>query len=74
MNKIYRISGLRSAGSASIVARAISAIHKDLHVKVDIEEGVVNVRGASISDFQIASAVKSVGCEYLGPIKNKTAH
>ncbi|MBI3418774.1 MAG: hypothetical protein HY053_01385 [Proteobacteria bacterium] len=74
MNKIYRISGLRTAGSASIVARAISALHKNLSVTVDVEEGVVNVQGSIISDFQIASAVRSVGCAYLGPIKGERPH
>lgn len=68
MDRIYRVSGLRSAGSASVVARVITAIQKDLRVKVDIEEGVVNVRGA-VSDFQVADAVRSVGCNFLGRVE-----
>jgi len=66
MNRIYRVSGLKNAGSASIVARAITALHNNLHVKVDIEGGLVNVQG-SVNDYQVAAAVRSVGCDYLGP-------
>jgi non-canonical (house-cleaning) NTP pyrophosphatase len=66
---IYRVSGLRSAGSASVVARAITALQKNLSVKVDIEGGIVRVDGP-VSEFQIANAVRSVGCDYLGPIEH----
>ncbi len=71
MNKIYRVSGLRSAGSASVVARAITALQTNLHVKVDIEEGLVNVQGR-VSDYLVARAVRSVGCDYLGPLDHRT--
>jgi non-canonical (house-cleaning) NTP pyrophosphatase len=66
MNRIYRVSGLKNAGSASIVARAITALQSNLHVKVDIEGGLVDVQGR-VSDYQVARAVRDSGCDYLGP-------
>ncbi len=75
MNKIYRVSGLQNAGSASIVARTITALQKNLRVKVDIEEGLVNVKGAGVvQDYQVANAIRSVGCDYLGPIDEPIEH
>lgn len=65
--RIYRVSGLRSAGSASIVARTISAINQDVSVKVDVESGLVAVKGR-VSDYLIANAVQTSGCQYLGPL------
>lgn len=65
MAKIYRVSGLQTSGSASTLARAITAIEKGLRVRVDAEQGLVDVRG-SVSDFMVADAVKKVGCKYLG--------
>ncbi|HVY13131.1 MAG TPA: cation-transporting ATPase [Alphaproteobacteria bacterium] len=69
--KIYRVSGLRNAGSASVVARAITALQKDLHVKIDVEEGLVNVQGSPVTDFQVASAVRKAGCDFLGALQNQ---
>jgi hypothetical protein len=75
MNRIYRVSGLKNAGSASIVARTIIALQKNLRVKVDIEEGLVNVDGTgSVQDYQVANAVRSVGCDYLGPLDEPIEH
>lgn len=65
MAKIYRVSGLQNSGSASALARTISAIHLGLKVKIDPEHGIVDVRG-TVSDFLVADAVKKSGCTYLG--------
>jgi hypothetical protein len=65
MAKIYRVSGLQSSGSASTLARAITAIEKGLRVRVDAEHGIVDIRG-NVSDFMVADVVKRVGCKYLG--------
>lgn len=74
MVKIYRVSGLKSAGSASGLARAISAINSHLKVTVDVEEGQVHVHGpaadAMEDDFLIARAVKDSGCQFLGAEQN----
>lgn len=73
MTKIYRVSGLKSAGSASIVARTISAIKSGVHVKVDVEHGLVDVRG-QVQDFLVAAAVRKAGCDYLGPAEADETH
>lgn len=65
MSRIYRVSGLRSAGSASVVARAISATQAGLRVKVDAEQGLVDVEG-QVNDYMVAKAIKDSGCAYLG--------
>lgn len=65
MAKIYRVSGLQSSGRASTLAREITAIEKGLHVRVDAEHGILDIRG-NVSDFLVADAVKRVGCLYLG--------
>jgi hypothetical protein len=67
MSRIYRVSGLRSAGSASVVARAISGLERAISVRVDVEGGYVSVKG-SVSESMVAAAVKNSGCEYLGQI------
>lgn len=68
--RIYRVSGLQSAGSASIVARAITSIQPGVKVSVDVAQGLVNVEGLESDrvsrDFLVASAVRHVGCDYLG--------
>ena len=66
MNRIYRVNGLQSAGTASNIARAISSINSNLRVRVDMESGTVDVRG-NVNDYLIAQAVKKAGCDYLGP-------
>lgn len=66
MNRIYRVNGLQSAGTASNIARAISAINSNLRVRVDTETGTVDVRG-NVNDYLIAQVVKNAGCDYLGP-------
>ncbi|NDE90057.1 MAG: hypothetical protein EB059_02800 [Alphaproteobacteria bacterium] len=65
MAKIYRVSGLQSSGTASTLARAITAIDKGLRVRVDAEHGLVDVTG-NVSDFMVADTIKKVGCQYLG--------
>lgn len=64
--KIYRVSGLKSSGYATGVARAVSAITVGLSVKVDAEKGLINVDG-DVQDFLVAAAVHKAGCDYLGP-------
>lgn len=65
MAKIYRVSGLHSSGRASTLARAITAIEKGIRVRVDMEHGLLDIKG-DVSDFLVADAVKKVGCLYLG--------
>jgi hypothetical protein len=69
MVRIYRVSGLKSAGSASIVARAITASQMGLHVRVDVEQGLVNVQG-QVNDYAVASAIRDAGCDYLGVVSD----
>lgn len=66
MKRIYRVSGLQAAGSASVVARTISKMEEGLRVRVDVEEGLVHVRGP-VSDYRVAEAVMASGCKFLGP-------
>jgi copper chaperone CopZ len=66
MRKIYRVSGLKSAGSASTVARAISKIDDSLRVTIDVEHGLIDVQGP-VTDYRIAEALEKTGCKYLGP-------
>lgn len=68
--RIYRVSGLRAAGSASVVARAISGLQQDVSVKIDVESGLVAVRG-QVADYMVAYAVQDSGCQYLGPLDEK---
>lgn len=66
MRHIYRVSGLKAAGTASVVARAISKIEEGLQVRVDVERELVHVRGC-VSDYRVAEAVMASGCRFLGP-------
>jgi hypothetical protein len=70
--KIYRVSGLKSAGSATLVARHVAGIQRGVRVQVDVEHGTLNVDGV-VSDYSVAKAVRSAGCDYLGPIDTTDA-
>jgi len=66
--KIYRVSGLKSAGLATLVARHVAGIQRGVRVQVDVEHGTLNVDGM-VSDYSVAKAVRCAGCDYLGPVE-----
>ena len=66
--RTYRVNGMSCDHCRSSVTEEVSEISGVNDVEVELEQGLVSVRGDGFTDDQVAAAVSEAGYEFAGTV------